>query len=79
MPYVRGTFTGERARRLARQGSLTGKSLRPKPWWPEEICEKIDRIVWQVYCLGETGDDWHEFTAFDAHGKVVAVRRTEGY
>ena len=79
MPYVRKTFSRENAQRLARQGSLTGRSVRPQPWWPEEICNKIDKIVWRVYCLGEPGEDWHEFTAYDERGKILGVHRVEGY
>jgi len=45
MPYVRGTFTGERARQIARLGSLSGKGVRPQSWWPEDICQKIEKIV----------------------------------
>lgn len=78
MPYVQKTYTGENARRMARYGSTTTLPLRPSPWWPEEICMKIERIVWGVYCLGET-EDWHEFTAYDKEGKVLGVHRVNGY
>jgi hypothetical protein len=49
------------------------------PWWPEKICEKVERIVWIVYLLGDTGEDWHEFTAYDHQGKVLGVYRMDGY
>jgi hypothetical protein len=80
MPYLRGTFTGEKARRIARLGSVSGRSVRSCPWWPEAICNNIEKIVWRVYCLGgEPGDDWHEFIAYDGRGEVLAIRRVEGY
>lgn len=78
MGYVRDTFKSEKARQIARSGSLSGKSSKPRPWWPDEICQKIDKIVWRVYCLGEPGEDWHEFTAYDTHGQVLGVHRVEG-
>lgn len=79
MPYVRGTFTGERARQIARSGKVSGYSVHSMPWWPEETCEKVERIVWRVYLLGDAGEDWHEFTAYDSHGKVLGVHRVDGY
>jgi hypothetical protein len=79
MPYVKGAFRSERSRQIARSGSLSGKSLQPRPWWPEGICQKIDKIVWMVYCLGEQGEDWHQFTAYDASGQVLGVHRVEGF
>jgi len=79
MPYVRGTFTGERARQIARLGSMSGKGVRPQPWWPEDICQKIEKIVWMVYCLGEPGEDWHEVTAYDGRGKILSAHRVDGY
>jgi hypothetical protein len=79
MPYVRGTFTGERARQIARFGNLSRKVLWSSPWWPEETCEKIDKIIWRVYLLGEAGEDWHEFTAYDRHGRVLGAHRMDAY
>lgn len=79
MPYVRGTFTNERARQIARSGRVSGKGTRFMPWWPEETCEKVEKIVWRIYLLGETGEDWHEFTAYDKRGKVLGVHRMDGY
>ena len=79
MPFVRGTFTGERARQIARLGSLSGKGVRPQPWWPEDICQKVEKIVWMVYCLRELGEDWHEFTAYDGRGKILGAHRVDGY
>ncbi len=48
-------------------------------WWPEEICQKVDKIIWRVYLLGDAGEDWHEFTAYDSQGKVLGVHRMDGY
>lgn len=79
MPYVRSTFIGDRARQVARFGTLSSRFLRPMPWWPEEICEKVEKIVWRVYLLGEAGEDWHEFTAYDNQGKVLGVHRLDSY
>jgi hypothetical protein len=79
MPYVKGTFTGERARQIARVGRLSSRGAWSQPWWPEEICEKVEKIIWRVYCLGELGEDWHEFTAYDGHGKVLGVHRKEEF
>ncbi len=79
MPYTQGTFSGERARQIARSGTLARKCIQPMPWWPEKICEKVERIVWIVYLLGDTGEDWHEFTAYDHQGKVLGVYRMDGY
>lgn len=79
MPYVRKTFLGESARQIARTGSVTGRYVRPSPWWPEEVCRKIEKIVWAVYCMGETGEEWQEFTAYDERGRILNVRRVEGY
>jgi hypothetical protein len=74
MPYVRGTFSGERARQVARFGSLTTKCVQPVPWRPENICEQVEKIIWRVYLLGEAGEDWRGFTAYDNHGNVLGVR-----
>jgi hypothetical protein len=79
MSYVRQTFTGDNARRIARLGSVSSRYVRPNPWWPEDVCRKIEKIVWVVYTLGEQGDDWHEFTAYDHAGAILSVRRVEGY
>jgi hypothetical protein len=79
MPYTRSTFRAERARQIARSGSLSGESIQPRPWWPEEVCARIDKIVWMVYCLGEPGEDWHHFTAYDARGQILGVHRVEGF
>jgi hypothetical protein len=79
VPYVRGSFKAEKARQIARTGSVSGKSVQPRPWWPEEICGKIDKIIWTVYCLGEPGEDWHQFTAYDIRGRIVGVHRMESY
>lgn len=79
MSYVRGIFAGERARQIARAGNVSGKGVHYVPWWPEEICEKVDKIIWKVYLLGDAGEDWHEFTAYDSHGKVLGVHRMDGY
>jgi hypothetical protein len=79
MPYVRKTFNGERARRIARTGSVRGQSIRSIPWWPEEVCSKIEKIVWAVYCTEETGEEWQEFTAYDERCWILNVRRVDGY
>lgn len=79
MPYVRKTFNGESARKIARAGSVSGQSIRSIPWWPEEVCSKIGKIVWAVYCMGETGEEWQELTAYDERGRILNVRRVEGY
>ncbi len=79
MGYVRGTFTGDRARQIARFGTLSSKCIHAMPWWPEEICEKIEKVIWRVYLLGEAGEDWHEFTAYDGRGKVLGVHRIDGF
>lgn len=79
MPYVRKIFVGEKARQIARSGSITGQRIQPSPWWPEEVCMKIEKIVWSVYCLGEMGEDWHEFTAYDARGTILSVHRGQDY
>jgi hypothetical protein len=77
MSYVRTSFTGEMARLLARRGSLSTRGVRAQPWWPEVVCGKVEKIVWVTYSMGETGEDLHEFTAYDNRGKVVGVHRTE--
>jgi len=79
MPYVRNMFVGDRARQLARRGTLSNRGVRPNPWWPDDICEKIEKIVWVVYSLGDPGEDLHEFTAYDTQGKILGVRRVERY
>jgi hypothetical protein len=79
MPYQEKTFVGERARQLARSGSLSGKTTAARSWWPEDVCARIEKIVWVIYCTGETGDEWHEFTAYDKRGKILKVRRVEGF
>lgn len=79
MPYVRKTFTGENARQVARSGSIARQRIRPNPWWPEEVCVKIEKIVWSIYYLGEAGEDWHEFTAYDKRGTILGVHRVDGY
>ena len=79
MAYVQRHFAREEAQRLARFGNLSRRGTQAHPWWPEEICEKIDRITWRVYCLGEAGDEYNEFTAYDKHGRVLAVHRVDGY
>jgi len=77
MSYVKNSFTGEKARLLARRGSLSTRGIRAQPWWPEEVCEKVEKIVWVVYSLGDIGDDLHEFAAYDKRGNVLGVRRIE--
>lgn len=79
MPHIRATYKGEVARKLARYGMLSGKMLHPHPWWPEAVCEKIEKIVWKTYCLGDPGDEWHEYIAYDGKDRVLAVHRKEGY
>lgn len=79
MPYVRGTFTGDRARQIARFGTLSRRCIRAIPWWPEEICERVEKIIWRVYLLGEAGEDWHEFTAYDRRDKVLGIHRMDSY
>jgi hypothetical protein len=79
MPYVRKIFTGEKARLVARLGSVSSRYVRPNPWFPEEVCKKIEKIVWAVYCLGEPGDDWQEFTAYDDRDRILSVHRMEGF
>lgn len=71
MAYVRKIFTGGSARKLPRSGSIsgrTGQATQLNPWWPDNICEKIEKIVWTVYCLGEVGEDWHMFVSYDSQG-----------
>ncbi len=79
MPFTRGIFKAEQARQIARSGSLSGKSLHPHPWWPEEVCLKIDKIVWTVYYLDEAGEDWHQFVAYDGRGRILGIHRVEGF
>lgn len=77
MSYVHSVFKGEQARLLARRGTLSNRGVYSIPWWPDAICEKIEKIVWVVYSLGELGEDLHEFTAYDARGNVLGVHRRE--
>jgi hypothetical protein len=79
MSYVQNTFVGERARLLARRGTLSNRGVHANPWWPEEVCERIEKIVWVVYSLGESGEDLHEFTAYDVRGTILGVHRKEAY
>lgn len=79
MSYVKNFFAGEKARFLARRGTLSTRGVLSQPWWPEEVCARVERIVCVVYSLGEIGEDLHEFTAYDAHGKILGVHRIEGY
>jgi hypothetical protein len=72
------TFIGEEARYLARNGSLSRRGIRPHPWWAEEICERVEKIVWIVSRLGESREDWQEFTAYDNRGEMLGVHRVEG-
>jgi hypothetical protein len=77
MSYVKNSFSGEKARLLARRGSLSTLGIRAQSWWPEKVCERAERIVWVVYSLGGIGEDLHEFTAYDKRGNVLGVRRIE--
>ena len=78
MPYARKTFTGERARQVARSGRISKQGVRRNPWWPEEICMELEKIIWFAYCLGET-ENWHEFTAYDKCGNILGIHRIDGY
>lgn len=71
-------FIGERARRLARNGSLSSRVLHPRPWWPEDLCSQIDKITWVVSGLDEPGECWQQFAAYDVSGTLLATRRIEG-
>jgi hypothetical protein len=78
MPDVLKTFVGEEARYLARNGSLSRRpGIRSQPWWSEEICERVEKIVFVVSCLGEFPEDWQEFTAYDSSGSILGVHRVE--
>lgn len=82
MSYVRKILTGEAARKLARSGSISGRvgrTTRFSPWWPEDICDKIEKIIWTVYSMGEVGEDWHQFVAYDSRGQIVGTHRMEVY
>jgi hypothetical protein len=52
--------------------------MRHHPWWPEEVCVNIDRIVWVVSGLNEDGECWQEFIAYDAYGRRLGSHRIEG-
>jgi len=78
VPDVQKPIVGEIARRLARNGSLSSRITRCRPWWPEEICRNIDKIVWVVSGLNEAGDCWQEFIAYDACGRQLGSHRIEG-
>jgi len=73
-----GSFVGQRARRLARFGGFSSRAGKSRSWWPEEICEKIERIDWLVSGLNEPGESWHEFTAYDGAGRLLGKHRVEG-
>lgn len=79
MSYVKRSFAGKKARLLARLGTFSTRGIRSQPWWPEEICARVEKIVWVVYSLGELGEDMNEFTAYDDRGMVLGVHRVEGY
>lgn len=79
MPDMQRSITGERARELARHGTLSSRTSRFQRWWPEEVCEKIERIVWVVSSLNEADECWQEFTAYDASGERLGSHRIEGY
>lgn len=78
MSDMQKAFVGEQARRLARHGNLSSRATRFQPWWPEEICARIDRIVWMASSLNEPGDCWQEFTAYDCNGSLLGTHRVEG-
>lgn len=71
-------ITGEHARQLARNGNLSSRAAHHRSWWPEEVCVKIERIVWVVSDLSEGGECWQEFTAYDACGRRLGTHRVEG-
>jgi hypothetical protein len=79
MSEMQGSITGERARQLARHGTFSSRASRFQRWWPEEICESIERIVWVVSTIGDGDECWQEFTAYDAAGKRLGRHRIEGY
>jgi hypothetical protein len=56
-----------------RSGSVSSKSVQSRPWWPEEICATVDKIMWMICCRGDPEEDWHQLTAYDAHGRMVGV------
>jgi hypothetical protein len=79
MSYVKRSFAGEKARLLARLGTFSTRRIRSQPWWPEEICARVEKIVWVVYSLWEVGEDMNEFIGYDDRGMVLGVHRVEGY
>lgn len=79
MPDMQSPIVGDQARRLARNGSLSSRPVHSHPWWPEEVCAKIDRLVWVVSSLDDSGDCWQEFTAYDNSGRVLGTHHVEGY
>lgn len=79
MPDPQKSITGERARQLARNGTLSSRTFRFQRWWPEEVCEKIERLDWVVSGLDEDPEYWQEFTAYDAEGNRLGSHRIEGY
>lgn len=78
MPDMQKPIIGERARQLARHGTLSSRTSRFHPWWPEEVCERIERILWVVSGLNESDEGWQEFTAYDATGERLGTHRIEG-
>jgi len=79
MPYMQSPIVGDQAHRLARAGSLSSRADHFHPWWPEEVCASIDKIVWVVSGLDEPGECWQEFTAYDDGGKLLGTHRVVGH
>jgi hypothetical protein len=78
MTEVLRSFVGDKARQLARFGCFSSRVRQSRPWWPEAICASIERIDWTVSGLGEPGECWQEFTAYDDRGRVLGKHRVEG-
>ena len=79
MSDTQSSITGERARQLARHGTLSSRVSRFERWWPEEVCEQIERIELVASSLNEDDEPWQEFIAYDASGKRLGCHRIEGY
>jgi hypothetical protein len=73
MAYVVDEFVGAAAKAFAANHKPLGMGLTV------EKAKKVERVVHIGSSFEDPGRDWNRFEAYDATGRLVAVRTFDGY